>query len=349
MFNLTIGKIAPDGLGLVVQKKGKTALTEDLSLNCGNKKSKFWRADNYMEYRSGVISPVESISQGWSIIKDNYGMYVLMVLVLVIIEIVVSLIVSGIGELITGAILGVIGYSATDLENIKDFSQVLVPQIVSLIPAFFVSIIVITIAGALSCGYYNALSRTSSTGQFDFGDLFSGFGKLTECLIVGVVLSVIGTIIQAIFLGLGAAIGFSFYNLKDILIQNGELNTGAISGLMGVILMFAGISLLIQLIIFALTAFVYPLIADRNASGGNALSLSIKGGLANFVGMVLFGILLGLMMFGGAMLCGIGLLFVAPLIWASIFAAFQSIFGKKTDTYNQEPPPPPDFGYQQGY
>lgn len=298
-----------------------------------------------MEYKSSAVSPVESISQGWNIIKNNYGMFVLMVLVLFVIEFVVSMIVGGIGNLITRGILAVIGYSMTDLESMKDLSQALVPQIVSIIPGFFVSVIVTTLAGALSCGFYNALSRTAATGQVEFADLFSGFGKLLDCLIVGIVLSVVAVITQIVFLGVGAAVGFSIYGLKDVLIQNGELNTGAIGGLLGVLVLFVGISLLIQLIMFALTAFVYPLISERNVSGGNAVLLSIKSGLANLVGMLLLGILLGLLSMGGVLLCGIGLLFVAPVLWASVFAAFQSVFGRNADMYNREPPPPPSFGY----
>ncbi len=72
--------------------------------------------------------------------------------------------------------------------------------------------------------------------------------------------------------------------------------------------------------------------------------LSAKSGLANFVGLLLLLILMGLMAIGGAMVCGIGLLFVAPILAATLFSAYQSVFGRSGGSYNQNPPPPPNFG-----
>ena len=93
-----------------------------------------------------------------------------------------------------------------------------------------------------------------------------------------------------------------------------------------------------------LTAFVYPIISNFNLSGGEALMLSAKSGLANFVGLLLLLILVGLMAMGGIMVCGIGLLFVAPILAATLFSAYQSVFGRSGGAYNQNPPPPPNFG-----
>jgi uncharacterized membrane protein len=146
----------------------------------------------------------------------------------------------------------------------------------------------------------------------------------------------------------GAAVGVSAFG-TGLLTKDGQLNPAVFSGLFLVILAVAVIYIVINLFISALTTFAYPLIADRNLPGGEALMLSIRSGLANLGGLILLLILLGLLVFAGILVCFIGVLFVMPVITAALFAAYESVFGRNAGFYQHEPPPPPNFTNQPGY
>ena len=68
-----------------------------------------------MEYQSGAVRAIDSIKEGWNIIKDNYWMYVLMMLVVVIIYIALALIL----QVINGAVTG--GISAYSMQAVTIF------------------------------------------------------------------------------------------------------------------------------------------------------------------------------------------------------------------------------------
>ena len=302
-----------------------------------------------MEFQSGAVRPVESISEGWNLIKNNYWTFFLMILVAVVILIAVSFVLGLINNLIALGIAAALGVATTNSGDAVKISASIAPQLISMVISIFTNIIVITLSGAFFCGIYTALARQSSSGIAEFGDLFAGFQKIQACFIYSLVMSVIQFVIGLVVLLTGSAIGVSAAGLLSTLIKDGKLNPAVFGGLFLVILIFVVISLVINLIISALTAFVYPLIAERNLSGGEALLLSAKSGLANIGGLILLLILLGLMGIGGLVLCLVGFLFVAPVLSAAMFAAYQSVFGRTGGFYQQNPPPPPNFGNQRAY
>ncbi|MEK7723077.1 MAG: hypothetical protein AAB336_01895 [Acidobacteriota bacterium] len=295
-----------------------------------------------MEFQSGAVRPIGSIEDGWKIIKDDYWTFFAMTLVAVIILIVASLVLGGINTLITQLIAGLLGFAASNSGDAAKISAAIIPQVISLVIGIFVNIIVITLSGALFCGIYKALSRKSSTGVCDFGDLFNGFQNLMPCLIVAVVMSIVHFIFQLVMIMVGAAVGVTA--VAGIITNDGRINPSIFGGIFLVILAFGAVSILFNLIISALTAFVYPLISERDLSGGQALILSVKSGLSNIGGLMLLCILMFLMALGGALACLIGVLFVAPILSAASFAAYQSVFGKVATSGFQTPPPPPNFG-----
>jgi len=301
-----------------------------------------------MEFQSGAVRPVGSIEDGWAIIKDDYWTFFGMTLIAIVILLVVAVILGAINNIITLGISTVLGVTTGNSGDVAKMSAAILPQLISMVISVFTNIIVGAISGAFFCGIYAALSRKASSGVADFGDLFGGFKKITACLIVAAVVSLIQFVISVVMLLGGAALGVSALGV-GMLTKDGQLNPSVFGGLFLVILVFAGIYIVINLILSALTAFVYPLIGDRNLSGGQALLTSFKGGFANLGGLILLMLLLGLMVFGGALLCLIGALFVAPIVTAAMFAAYQSVFGRTGNNYNYAPPPPPTFNNQPGY
>ena len=305
-----------------------------------------------MDYQSGAVRPIGSIQEGWNIIKNDYWTYVLMCLVFGVILIITSLILGAINGVITNVIAAAFGAATTNSGDVAKASAAILPQVIGQIVSFFTNIALVTLSGVLLCGFYESLSRLSNGGgRADFGDLFSGFDHLQACFIYAVVISVVQFVIAIVTLLVAAAIGVGAIGMGigSMITRDGQFDPAIFGGLFLIILAFVGVSLVLNLIISALTAFVYPLIADRNLSGGQALVTSIKSGLSNLGGLILLLILLFLMILGGIMACFIGVLFVAPLVVASLFAAYQSVFGRTGGAQNYNPPPPPNFSNQPGY
>ena len=301
-----------------------------------------------MEFQSGAVRPIGSIEDGWNIIKDDYWTFFGMTLVTIIILVVAAVILGAINNAITFGISTVLGIASSSSGDAAKISAAVLPQLISMVISIFTNIIVGAVSGAFFCGIYAALSRKANSGVADFSDLFAGFKKITSCLIVATVLSLIQFVIGVVALLGAAALGVSALGM-GMLVKYGQLNPAAFGGILLIALVFVVITMVVNLIISALTTFAYPLIADRNLSGGAALMLSIKSGFANLGGLVLLLFLLGLIAFGGILVCFIGVLFVAPIITAALFAAYQSVFGRTGGFYQHTPPPPPIFNNQPGY
>ncbi len=301
-----------------------------------------------MEYQSGAVRPIGSIQAGWEIIKDDYWTFFGMTLVAFIIIIVAALILGTINNAVTFGISAALGAATGNSGDTAKVSAAIVPQIISMGIGFFVNIIIGAVSGAFFCGIYKSLANKTNGGYANFGDLFGGFQKFQSCLIVAAALAVFQLVISIIGLAGGAALGISAFG-SGMLTKDGQLNPAVFGGFFLAILVFVLVVIVVNLIVSALTSFAYPLIADRDLSGGEALMLSIKSGLANIGGLIGLLIMLFLMAFAGALLCLVGALFVAPVLTAALFAAYQSVFGKTKNFYQNTPPAPPVFGNQPGY
>ncbi len=300
-----------------------------------------------MEIQSGAVSPIGSIQQGWEIIKDDYWTFFAICLVFIVIVIAVALALGLVNNVITLGITAAIGGFSGDTGTAATAVQV-VPTLISLVISIFTNLIVSVVTTMLLCGVMNTLSKKTITGAFNFGDMFSGLQQFTPCVVVSVVLTLIQFVI-----GLGSlliTIVFGVSLSAKALIKDGKIDPAIFSSLIGIFLVVMIIAIVVSLLIAVCTTFVYPLIGERNLSGLEALSMSFRGGLSNIFGLLGLLILQFLMVFGGALLCLVGMLFVIPIIYASTFAAYRSVFGgpQPNQTFNQ-PPPPPIFNNQPSY
>ncbi len=305
-----------------------------------------------MDYQSGAVSPVGSIEKGWGIIKDDYWVFVGMTVVAFIITLIVAFILGLINTVITTVISGILGFASSNAGDAAKITASIAPQIISMVISLFTNILVLTVSGVFFCGIYSALAKKVNTGVADFGELFSGTSKIVPCLTFAAVMSLIQFIINIVVLVIGVAAGVGAIGLATMG-KNGSFNPAALGGLLFLVLGLFLATLVVNLIISVLTTFVYPLIADKNLSGIEALTLSIRAGMSNFGGIFLLLLLVGLMLIGGAFACLIGIIFVAPIASASLFAAYQSVFGNSGGGFRQTPPPPPVWntpaGQQPGY
>lgn len=140
-----------------------------------------------MEYKSGAVRPVESISEGLELIKSDYWTFFGISLVTIICVIILSFILSFINNLITAGIAGIFGVATQNAGDLGKASAAVVPQLISMFIGIFTNLIVVTVSGMFTCGIYSALARKADTGAAEFGDLAKGFEKFTPCLIAGIV------------------------------------------------------------------------------------------------------------------------------------------------------------------
>lgn len=109
-----------------------------------------------------------------------------------------------------------------------------------------------------------------------------------------------------------------------------------------------------SVVVGMLTIFVYPLIVDRKLSGVQAIKTSARAVGGNLVGVFTLVLLTSLLLTAGMLACYVGAIFVLPVYFAAIAAAYRQVFpagydrpiprsGEELDYDDQlelEPPPP---------
>ncbi len=196
--------------------------------------------------------------------------------------------------------------------------------------------------GPIVVGIYTAMLKQYGGEKPDFGMFGAGFAKFMPATIVGILLILPGILLNS-------------YNLVLRLIQllaifnPNELTAGA-AFIFAIVSFLINIIALIASLIFAiLFTFALPLVAETDLSAFDALKLSAKAGMANVGGMILLYIILGLILIGGALACGIGLFFVIPIVYAALTVAYRQVFPMGShDRQNINPPAPENYGNMPG-
>ena len=296
-----------------------------------------------MEYESRSVHPTETVSEGWQLIKNDYWLFFAMTLVMTLIVIAVS---ATVGAAV-GAIAQIVsrGIGAASSGTAGNVTAVLIPQLVAQVFNIFTTLLTTLLSALLTCGVYVALSRKASGGAAEFGDLFAGFKFFQPCLIVALIFTLFQFVISMTMILVAFVFGIS--NLgADMIAPGGKFDPTIFQKLIPAFLVIALFYLVFSFVFGALMFFIYQLIADRNASAIEALTQSVRAGLRNFFPLIGLFIIEGLMTFAGALLCGVGIFFVIPILVATNFAAYLRVFGRPTSFAQNLPPPPPVFGTQ---
>lgn len=298
-------------------------------------------------FNRGAVQPTESVRDGWNLIKDDYWLFFGMTLVAALIIFAISFVLNLIIGSIAGAISLGIGVASQNAGDIQKASASIVPQLISQVLGIFTGLITTTLYAMLYCGVITAMSRKAHGGVPAFGDLFQGFNYFKECLTVSLILTLIQFALSVVFLIIGAIFGISALG-AGLLTRSGKFDPNMIGAILGVGLIFVLIMLVINVIIAALTAFVYPLITERKLSGIQALALSAKAATSNMLGLILLLIIQFFIALAGAFVCGIGIFFVMPILAAGIYAAYLMVFGRTPYGSPNMPPPPNAYGNTYG-
>lgn len=202
------------------------------------------------------------------------------------------------------------------------------------------SFINVIVGSALTCGIYMALLAQRRGEPVPFSLMFEGFSRIVPASLATlaaaipslVLLLVIGSIVSLPTLMGGAA------NPEEITAAFSR--PGVVASLMGAGFIFLLISLAVSLLLF----FALPLIADRNASIGDALKLSFGAASGNVGGLIALLIFEWLLLIAGFLLCCVGIIVALPIVYAANIVAYKSVFPDAAPQFNNEPPRPDQYG-----
>jgi uncharacterized membrane protein len=198
------------------------------------------------------------------------------------------------------------------------------------------------LTGPMLCGFYLAFFKARRRQPIEFGTLFKGFDYFGP--------SVVATLLHMIPIFAILVPAYLFFYVSMVLsvsvaAQSGnEPNPAAFFGVFGMFILFWIVMVIIIIFISIGFTFTYPLIVDRKLSGLEAIKWSFKGAMGNFWRLLGMTLLTGLLGLGGLVLCYVGIFLVFPIIYGSIAAAYEKVFGLNEDGLVANlPPPPPSF------
>jgi len=183
--------------------------------------------------------------------------------------------------------------------------------------------------GPMSAGIFYCLMKRERGEAVEFGDLFRGFDYFADTLVAWLILSAfaIGAWV-AVLLILGV-----FLTLAGVL----PSVLGWLFGGIGV-LAAAAVVVAASVALLALNALVFPLIVERKLKPWPAVVTAYRSARAHPKPMVVMGLLLLLLYAGGTLACGVGTLFVAPVVFAAMFAAYRNLFAAAAAPTLEEAP-----------
>jgi uncharacterized membrane protein len=242
-----------------------------------------------IQFRTGVIKPVECVKEAWALIKDQYWLFLGIILV---------------GVFIGGA----------------------VP---------------IVLSGPMMVGIFICLFRRMRGEPVEFGMLFKGFDHFAQALIAALLQMI------PMFIVIAPMYVIMLVYMMTMMPRGGRMspNDSAtfVFSLLGFELVFVTIIMAVAIIVTIFFLFAFPLIADRNLSGVEAVKLSFKAGKANFggiLGLILVNVGLGIL---GVLACYVGAFFVAPITMTSYAVAYRRVFPEISQNFASPPPPPANW------
>ncbi len=242
---------------------------------------------DFVEFRRGVISPMDCITEGWALIKDQYWLFF--------------------GISIVGFLIG--------------------------------SAFTILLMGPMMIGVFLCLQQRQRNQPVDFGMLFKGFDSFVQGLVVTALKLVPSFVIVVPYWIFLAAIML-------MTMQHGRINSPddmnrMMSSLFPVEIFFYFLMMIVTLFVEIFFMLAYPLIADRQVSGLEAVKLSFRAAKANFGGILVLMLLNGIFGFLGLLCCIVGFFFYMPVAFASHAVAYRKIFPDIGPHNPPAPPPPP--------
>jgi len=194
--------------------------------------------------------------------------------------------------------------------------------------------------GPMMCGLYMTFFKRRRGEPIEFGTLFKGFDFFGPSIVATLlhILPIIAIVLPCYFL-------FYVSFIVSVAVQGDEPNPAAFFGVMGLFMLFILAMMIVVVFISIGFTFAYPLIVDRKMQGFDAVKVSFKAATANFWRLLGMSLLTGLISLAGAVICYVGMFLALPIVYGSVAAAYEQVFGlaNPEDFASNLPPPPPTF------
>jgi uncharacterized membrane protein len=191
--------------------------------------------------------------------------------------------------------------------------------------------------GPMMCGLFLTFFKIRRAEPIEFGTLFKGFEYFGQSVVATLL-----HIVPLLAIVIPAYIFFYLFIFLAMIAQGGEEPSGAaVLAIFGVFALFWIVVIAVIMFVSIGFMFVYPLIVDRGIQGIDAVKLSFRAALANFLGLVGMIFLNFLLSVAGMLLCFVGVYFVIPISYAAIAVAYEQVFGLRQDPLPANTPPPP--------
>ena len=175
------------------------------------------------------------------------------------------------------------------------------------------------LTGPFMCGIFLAYRARTRGEKVEFRHLIDGFQHFVESLIATLILLAL-TI--ALMLPLGGFFAAIMVILENVRIDRDAREISQVLSAVG----FAGMLILVIILVTSASAFVYPLIADRKLSGIEALRQSAAAFFEHPGDVLRLVLLNGLIYVLSALCCCIGMYLLLPFLFASVWLAYRELF-----------------------
>ena len=191
----------------------------------------------------------------------------------------------------------------------------------------------VVLIGPMMVGLYLCLFAKMRGEPVEFGMLFKGFDYFTQ----GLVAAAIQTLPVILIMAVGQVIFVAF----TLIIMPRERGDAMPPVFWVALVLFVLLAMIVSLAVHSLFLFAYPLIADRNLSGLEAIKLSYRAALQNLGGIIGLILLISGLSILGVLACYVGAFLVMPISFASYAVAYRRVFPETGSLGGPAPPPPP--------
>ncbi len=198
----------------------------------------------------------------------------------------------------------------------------------------------IVLLGPMMVGVYLCLFRRMRGEPVEFGTLFKGFDYFAQGLIAALIQMIPIVVILVPFYLIWFVVLMTSMPRGGGRMSPEESQTFFFT-FFGFELLFIVVMVVVSIVVHIFFLFAFPLIADKNLSGLDAVKLSIKAGKANFGGILLLMLLNTGLSILGVLACYVGVFFLFPVTMAANAVAYRRVFPESTPGYPSPPPPPP--------
>jgi len=208
---------------------------------------------------------------------------------------------------------------------------------ISLVGLLIGGVVPIVLLGPMMVGIFICIFCRMRREPVEFGMLFKGFDHFVQGLIVAVLKIVPIIILMIPFYIIMFAVMF-------ITMPLGQATPDESSRFMftffGFEMVFAVVVITVSILIETFFMFAFPLVADRNLPGFDAVKLGLRAVKANFGGVLGLMLLNALLGFVGVLCCVVGLYLYLPVSFASYAIAYRRVFPEVSQNFVSPPPPP---------